>query len=318
MQGGEVPSADQIRSRRRAAVDNAHEMEGGEEAGRLTATGRSLAIIDEVLGAGVPLSAKVIGDRLALPRATTYRLIAALEDRGLLGRDPLTGGLTAGVGLDAMAFRILRHSVQRGPRHAILSDLVASIGETCNFGVLDDGQARYVDRVEAAQAPLRLDFRPGSCVPLYCSAMGKVFLAHMPEPTQGRYLGAFGFVRYTQHTIRDRGHLRRELDRVREAASATDDEEYVAGVNCLAVPVTCGPAVVAAIAIQAPKARSDIAKLKSFLPQLRGAATRLAATLVDAVEAGAEQPRPWLGTGLLDAEDSVRRTEASAMNVGTA
>ena len=285
-----MSGADRIKSRRRGSLDDALETGGGEEADRSTATGRSLAIIDEVLGAGVPLTAKMIGDRLALPRATTYRLIAALEDRGLLGRDPLSGGLTGGVGLDAMAFRILRHSVQRGMRHAILSDLVAEIGETCNLGVLDDGLARYVDRVEAVQSPLRLDFRPGSCVPLYCSAMGKVFLAHMPEPTLGRYLRAFGFVRHTTRTIRDPEQLRRELDRVREKISATDDEEYVAGVNCLAVPVTCGPAVVAAIAIQAPKARSDIAKLRSFLPQLRDAAIRLGATLVDATVAGSEKP----------------------------
>ena len=290
-----MPSPEQIGSRRRVPPGDVPETTDGDEAGRATATGRSLAIIDEVLDSGVPLTAKMIGDRLALPRATTYRLISALEDRGLLGRDPLSGGLTAGVGLDTMAFRILRHSVQRGPRHAILSDLAAAVGETCNFGVLDDGQARYVDRVEAVRSPLRLDFRPGSCVPLYCSAMGKVFLAHMPEPMQGRYLRAFGFVRHTQHTVAGEEQLRPELERVREKTSATDDEEYIAGVNCLAVPVTCGSAVVAAIAIQAPKARSDLAKLKSFLPQLCDAATRMGTTLVDAVEADAGKPTMWLG-----------------------
>lgn len=252
-----------------------------DEPGRSTATDRSLAILDLVLDAAVPLPARVVGDALGLPKATVHRQLAALEERALLARDPATGGFTVGPGLSELAFKVLRRSAERGLGHAILAGLAAETGETCNLGVLDNGLARYVDRVEAFRSPLRLDVRPGSTVPLHCSAIGKVFLAAMPERLLGRYLAALRLAPHGPNTIRDPGRLAEAVAQARAEGAAVDDEELLAGVNCLAVPVRRGGQVVAAVAIQAPKARSDLARLRQFLPRLNGAAARLGAAMDD-------------------------------------
>jgi IclR family transcriptional regulator, acetate operon repressor len=242
-----------------------------------TATDRSLAIIDVVLSSDAPLNAKTIGIALDLPKATVHRLLGALEDKGLLAKTPVSGGYVAGPGLCDMAFKILRKSAASADRHAVLADLAGRMGETCNLGILDGSEARYVDRVEASQSPLKLDFRPGSRVPLYCSAMGKLFLASMPEAALLRHLAAVRRTAFTPKTLIGEGALRQAIAAVREAGYATDDEEYILGVNCLAVPVAVARSRhLVALAVQAPKSRRNLDELKGFLPLLQDAALRLA------------------------------------------
>lgn len=242
-----------------------------------TATDRSLAIIDAVLSTDAPLSAKMIGGALDLPKATVHRLLGGLEDKGLLAKDPLSGGYVAGASLAEMAFKILRRSATSADRHAVLTGLAAETGETCNLGILDGGEARYVDRVEASQSPLKLEFRPGSRVPLYASAMGKLFLAAMPEAALDRYLFAAKRAALTPATLTDPLALRAALAGIRKHGYAIDDEEYIAGVNCLAVAVPVGRARhLVALAVQAPKSRKNLDALKAFLPVLQDAARKLA------------------------------------------
>jgi DNA-binding IclR family transcriptional regulator len=242
-----------------------------------TATDRSLAIIDVVLSADAPMSAKMIGGALDLPKATVHRLLGTLEDKGLLAKDPMSGGYVAGASLTDMAFKILRKSAASADRHVVLSGLATEVGETCNLGILDGGEARYVDRVEATHSPLKLDFRPGSRVPLYASAMGKLFLAAMPASAFDRYLFAVRRTVFTPATLTDAAALRAALAEIREHGYAADDEEYIAGVNCLAVAVPVSRARhLVALAVQAPKSRKGLDTLKSFLPVLHDAAGKLA------------------------------------------
>jgi IclR family acetate operon transcriptional repressor len=242
-----------------------------------TATDRSLAIIDFVLSADAPLSAKMIGAALDLPKATVHRLLGGLEDKGLLVKDPLSGGYAAGASLTDIAFKILRRSAASADRHVVLAGLVAEIGETCNLGILDGGEARYVDRVEASHSPLKLDVCPGSRVPLYASAMGKLFLAAMPAGALDRYLFAAQRTAFTPATLIETTALRAALAEIRKSGHADDDEEYIAGVNCLAVAVPVARARhLLALAVQAPKSRKNLDELRGFLPVLQEAARKLA------------------------------------------
>jgi IclR family acetate operon transcriptional repressor len=71
-----------------------------------------------------------------------------------------------------------------------------------------------------------------------------------------------------------------ELDRIAKQGVSTDDQEFLSGVVCLAVPVcdrngrTC-----AALAISAAEARLTLDNALSFVPQLREAAGKLSESL---------------------------------------
>ena len=284
---------------KRAPASHMPTNESGAEDGRRaetearSATDRSLAIIDLVLSAPAPLTAKIIGLDLDLPKATVHRLLGSLEDKGLLAKDPVSGGYVSGGALCEMAFKILRRSAATADRHAVLEGLAAGIGETCNLGILDGHQARYLDRVEASQSPLRLDFRPGSRVPLYASAMGKLFLSQMPKAAFERYLFAAERVAHTPATLIEEAALREAVAACGKAGHGVDDEEYILGVNCLSVPVPVARARhLIALAVQAPKSRKNLAALEAFLPAMREAAAKLAAIFDSEAEARQPSARP--------------------------
>ena len=73
--------------------------------------------------------------------------------------------------------------------------------------------------------------------------------------------------RHSDNTIIDPNGLEEELAAIRERGYSTNDEEWVAGVVGVAVPVvdSTGRAI-AALACHAPVARTSLAKLESFVP----------------------------------------------------
>ena len=154
------------------------------------------------------------------------------------------------------------------------------IGETCNFTMLDSARVIYLDRVEAAW-PLRMTLSSGSHVPLHCTASGKLLLALLPTTARERLLAQLALTPYTDTTITDSTRLGAELARIRAQKYATDNEEFHAGLACVAVPVAdAGRRVCAAIAVHAPVSRMPLERALEHLPSLRHAAAAMAATFV--------------------------------------
>ncbi len=186
-----------------------------------------------------------------------------------------------------MAPRLLRlgegalgASTQHGVRHAVLRQLVSELGESCNLTALSGAEVVYLDRVESA-FPLRLELRPGTRVPLHCSASGKLFLAHLGAARRQALLDGLTLSRHTATTLTRREALETELATIRRQGHAFDAEEFVDGLVCIAVPVrTPGDRELrCALALQAPSARVPLARLPQFLPRLAHAAQALARTL---------------------------------------
>jgi DNA-binding IclR family transcriptional regulator len=73
--------------------------------------------------------------------------------------------------------------------------------------------------------------------------------------------------------------MSRALKQIRRERVSFDRQEYLVGVVCMAVPVMAksGEAL-AAIVIQAPEARMNVAAARDHLPALRRAAAELADT----------------------------------------
>ncbi|TWA62591.1 IclR family transcriptional regulator [Azospirillum brasilense] len=250
-------------------------------------TDRVLALLDAVAGAGQPMAVKDIAEKLALPKPTAHRLIAMLEERGFLAR-PIDGRLvTVGPKLRTLALNTLRSSLVLAPSHARLRALSLELGETCNIGVLEGGDVVYLDRVEVENWPLRLEFGVGSRVPLHCTAMGKLFLAFLPDLPRRRLLECLPLPRMAAATLCDPALFRAELDSIAACGHSFDDEEYMPGVFCAAVPIRDGAGrMVAALAVQAPKVRLSRESVVDRLPVLHRAASDMAHALgIDAAPA---------------------------------
>ena len=78
--------------------------------------------------------------------------------------------------------------------------LMEEAGETVNLAVEDDGMAVYLAQIECRQM-MRAFARPGSRVPLHCSAVGKAILSGLSDKRLARILHQHGMPRLTVKTI---------------------------------------------------------------------------------------------------------------------
>ena len=242
------------------------------------AVGRSLQILEAMAALDGPASLADLTRALDLPQATTFRLCQRLEEDGYIVRDGGTRKFTIGARLMRLGLDIIRNSGPLSIRRKILSDLVETVGETCNLTTLAGTEVLYLDRVET-RWPLRLSLEPGSRVPLHCTSSGKLLLASLPKPRQQQFLKALTLTANTPSTITDATELNRELQRIARRGFSTDNEEFLVGLVAVAVPVKdSGGKTCAAIACHAPVSRLSMKDAIALAPVLKAAAAKLGQT----------------------------------------
>ncbi len=128
-----------------------------------------------------------------------------------------------------------RNRVQAELARQLIRKLAKMVGHTVHLGVLEGDMTTYL--VKESGVDEALFTRENMQLESYCSGIGKVLLAHLPEADQERYLANGSFVRLTRHTIVDPGQLREHLKKVRAAGYAIDDREIAPDLYCLAVPI---------------------------------------------------------------------------------
>jgi DNA-binding IclR family transcriptional regulator len=223
------------------------------------------------------LSVSELSALVDVPKPTMHRLVRQLEKDGLLQRG-VSGRLRGpGPRLVNFALDVLRYWAEAAPRQALLQALSSNVGETCNLGVMEGNAIVYIERVES-KWPFGLKFEPGSKVPLHCTSMGKLFLSDIPPAKRRDLIQASALHRYTENTICDVDALDREVQEIKKRGYSIDDQEFLAGVVCLAVPVrTADGTLCAALAISAPAARLSIGKALQQLPTMMATAEKLGA-----------------------------------------
>jgi DNA-binding IclR family transcriptional regulator len=239
---------------------------------------RLVALLEHVAAREQRHTLQGLTEATGLPKPTLHRMLQQLETAGLLQREGDGRHWVTGSRLRRLAENLLLNSGLHGARRQVLRRLVDEVGESCNITALVAGEVVYLDRVETA-APLRFHLQPGSRVPVHCSASGKVFLSQMAPAQRHQLLSVVALEACTPRTVTDPDILEQELQRVRIEGCAYDDEEFLPGLVCAAVPVpTATPARRSSlcVALQGPAVRLPKDRLRGWLPALQRAAQTLA------------------------------------------
>jgi len=244
---------------------------------------KALRVLEAVAARKRPMSIAEVATALDMPQPTAHRIVGTLEKLGFLGREPGKRRIVEGARFVSLGLNVLQAAAGSGTRHAVLAALARKTGESCNLGVMANGHVVYIDRVES-HWPLGLRFETGSRVPMHCTAIGKLLLSRLPEEALDAYLASGALSRYTATTITDARRLKAELARIRRDEYSVDNQEFMSGVVCIAVPVVAprDGGFSAGLAISAAEARLTLAGVKKFLPDLRAAAGKLARSLTEA------------------------------------
>ncbi|WP_062346396.1 IclR family transcriptional regulator [Novosphingobium sp. CCH12-A3] len=200
----------------------------------IAALGRSLAMLEAVLADREGRSVAAIGADIGFPRATAHRQVATLVAERFLVRLP-GGRLGPGPRLLALLPMADEKQVIVAAAAPMLHRLAAKVGCVVQLGTLENDMVTY--RLKTGQGAGDLFTKVGLQLEAYCTGIGKILLANLPEAEREAYLATGPFPALTANTITDPDQLREELMRVRAQGFARDDEEIAKGLACIAVPI---------------------------------------------------------------------------------
>lgn len=200
------------------------------------------------------LTVKEISELLSFPQSSTSNLISTLFQEGYLSQDAAKkyklGSKLVQIGTIAM--ENLDISSQGRP---YLKNLMEETEETVFMAVLSKDELVYVAKIDNNRS-IRTTAQPGYRKPLYCTGLGKAFLAFMPESERKAILDDTQLRAITSRTITNREQLEKVLEIYKEQGFSIDDEENEEGLFCLAAPVFgMNKTLLAAISVAGPKER---------------------------------------------------------------
>ncbi len=224
-----------------------------------------------------------LAETLGMTRSTIHRYVSTLVALGYLeqGADRR---YRLGLRVTDLGMSALNSTGLREHSRAYLEDLRQHSGYTISLAVLDGPEVLYVDRARSfrrGQYKIDLNLRVGSRLPAYCTSLGKVLLAFLPDEEQHELVVGMALAKRGPHTITTRKALRDELANVGEQGFAVNDEELAASLVSIAAPVRSENGdVVAALAMAAHTSMIELQGLvDELLPQLLATADQVSARL---------------------------------------
>jgi IclR family pca regulon transcriptional regulator len=186
---------------------------------------RGLAILACFTAERPVLGIADIADALGMSRSTTHRYVIMLVALGYLeqeaSRKYRLGLRVTDLGMSAMNSTGLREHARPS-----LEELRKQTSYTAGLGVLSDTDVLYLDRVRSfRRGENNINLRLGSRLPAYCTAMGKLLLANIPDPDRHEPITSMQLTKQGPKTITSKKALRAALDEIRATGFAVNDEE---------------------------------------------------------------------------------------------
>ena len=244
---------------------------------------RGLAILSCFTPRRPVLGIADIADDLGMSRSTTHRYVITLVALGYLEQGA-SRKYRLGLRVTDLGMSALNSTGLREHAHPYLQELRQRTSYTTSLGVLDGTEVLYVDRMRSfrrGQKDTGLDVHAGSRLPAYCTSMGKLLLANLPESEQSALIAQVQLRKRGPNTITSKKALRSELDEIQAAGFAVDDQELAPGLYAIAAPVRNEARdVVAAINLAAHASMISLEELVDALaPHLHSTADRISARL---------------------------------------
>jgi DNA-binding IclR family transcriptional regulator len=257
-------------------------MSNGEQDGPTTADSsggvqsvdRAVSVLEILARRGSAGVSEVAAD-IGVHKSTAFRLLNALEDRGLVEQVTGRGKYQLGFGILRLASAIPgRLDLVRQGR-PVLDELASAFGETVNLAVI---RSHYAVNLDQARGPAAVAAQnwTGQLTPLHATSSGKVLLAHQSPAARKELLDVAGLAKFTAHTVTTRKALDSQLEQVLSDGYATTFEEYEDGLSAVAAPVRDHTGeVVAAVSVSGPVYRLDRKRITELVEDLKAGVNRI-------------------------------------------
>lgn len=221
---------------------------------------RALDILLLLYYEGGELSYTDIITELNLAKSSGHRLLAILEKKNFVERDPKSERYRLGYKLYPIGLLAGEHRIFQDVVGPFAEALHQNCQEVVNVSVLDFDEVRGYTSVVAYKInnPAHVvSINPivGSSFEAHVSSVGKCLLAFNKDVDLSFYKNK-EFTPYTPNSITSFEALKKELDDVREKGYALDREEREIGLYCIGAPIFNAQGnAIAAISLSGPTSR---------------------------------------------------------------
>lgn len=240
---------------------------------------RGLVVIQAFTPQTPQMTISQLSVRTGLSRAAVRRCLYTLCKLGFAGTDE-SQRYSLRPKMLTLANTYTASNTLASAAQTILERMSSQLGESFSVATLDGDDIVYIARTSVTRV-MSVDLHVGSRLPAFCTSMGRVLLAYLPQDQLEQYLMRVNFVQYTPRTITSADKLRLALRNVRRNGYALCDQEFEVGLRSLAVPVQApNGRVVATVNISGHAPRMPMLEMQTrYLPHLRSAASELSAFL---------------------------------------
>ncbi len=215
-----------------------------------------------------------VAERTGLTRAGARRILLTLQTLGYVESQERFFRLTPRI-LD-LGFAYLSSMPMWNVAEPVMEALVVQVSESSSAAVLDGTDIVYVLRVPTRKI-MRIGLGVGSRLPAYCTAMGRMLLADLPEDEMLRRLEQSDRQAQTKHTITEVDALRAKVEQARRQGWCLVNQELEEGLIAVAAPlVNHAGRTIAALNISGQVNRTNAkAMQETMVPALVNAAREM-------------------------------------------
>ncbi|CAM3170766.1 IclR family transcriptional regulator [Paenibacillus lupini] len=208
---------------------------------------------------GTDLAMSEIAEKVGLHKSTVHRMLATLEDRGFLERDPSSERYHLGMRMWELSAHLSRSDDQAVIWQPEMERLRDRLGETVSIYVRDGSERVRIQAVQSNQ-PVRRVAPVGARLPLYAGASSKVLIAYSDRFVQEQIFGDPAWLL----TI-DLDQYKQQLEEIVEQGYATSFEEREPGVAALSAPIfNRHGQVAAALSVSGPASRLTMESMREY------------------------------------------------------
>src|SRR6266852_5170411 len=189
------------------------------ESSPATAVERALNILEAAAQRREGLTNAEISRKLGIPTSSASYILRTLEKRSYLRREAETGRYRLGLKILSLGGDAQANLEIADVALPFMRSLVEKIRMTSHLAVLDQGEAVYIEKVEAPGF-FKVNTWVGRRMFLHSTSVGKCLLAWLPK-----------------HDVETIAKLLADLEHVKQSGYAVDDEENSIGARCLGAPI---------------------------------------------------------------------------------
>jgi len=240
-----------------------------------TAVERALNILEAAANRREGLTNSEISHKLGIPKSSASYILRTLERRGYLRRDVENGRYRLGLKILSLGGDARANLDLAEVALPFMQALQERIHLTIHLAVLDQGEAVYIEKVEAPGF-FKVNTWVGRRMFLHSTSVGKCLLAWLPKPEVETLLRQQGMKKRTPKTISSLPKLLADLERVRDQGHAIDDEENSLGARCVGAPIfDAMGTVTASLGVSGTLTQMDEANLPRIMDALKETARRI-------------------------------------------